>query len=358
MSSPASASAAGDARELAVHVAPSGSLSIERIRRVVERYLDPLNAHTARGRRHGLTAFHAWAATPSLEEAIVRLVAQGPDVAHAILDQWQQSQVRDGYADNTVRSRVLAVTGCMRLLRNVGAIAWCVEPPVPDADAYPVRSTEGCGVDGFHALVRVAHAQASPVAQRDVCILLLLWRGLRVGELCDLDLAHVELTPQPRLSILGKWRTRREYVDLADYQAAAITAWLAVRGEQPGPLVWRLDRARPAQDGPPDPMRSARERRTNGGLRLSDRGVRHVLAHLGQQAGLPTAVCHPHAIRHACGTELLERDEGNIRRMMQFMRLRSASTAIRYDDNRRKLGLEGARILGGPQVAALPNRHS
>lgn len=345
---PATPSAPADA----VIPAPPGPARPELVSAALERYLDPTNAHTARDRRIGLATFQAWAQAPNLDVALVRLIARGPDYAEAVLDQWRQALVREDYADNTIRARILAVTGCLRLLRNVGAIIWRIKPPVPSADAYSARSTAGCGVEGFHALVRAAHGQPTPLRERDVAWLLLLWRGLRVGEVVDLDLEHVELAPSPRLNILGKWRTRREWLDLADYQAEALASWLAIRGNKPGPLFWRLDRARPTVEIV-TPARSRRERRTMGGLRLSDMGLRKAMLKIGALAGLPAAVCHPHALRHASGTELLDRDGGNIRRMMQFLRIRNSATAIRYDDNRMRQGREAAEILGGATLTDL-----
>jgi integrase/recombinase XerC len=340
----------------------------------VDAWLTPTNENTRRAIARGAAMFQAFAGTPSLYEAIWLLisdggagerVAPGPGYAEAVLTAYRKHleqakpkrQVnRDGesgYSANTIRNSILVIGGLLGSLRQVGLISWHPATDVPPASAY--RDTTGCGVDGFRRLLAAARAVATPFRERNQALLLLLWRGLRVGELVDIDLEHVDLgaTP-PRISIFGKWRQSREFIEIAPNQMSALAAWIAVRGREPGPLFWRLDNGRPdqAEEAP----RQRRERRTSGGKRLTTVGAWKILQQLGRAQGMSPGVCHPHAIRHTVITELLERAGGNIRRVQAFARLSRAEIVEIYDDRRHHHGLAGASLLDDVADAGDPSR--
>jgi integrase/recombinase XerC len=57
-----------------------------------------------------------------------------------------------------------------------------------------------------------------------------------------LDLEDVDVAGK-RLAVLGKGRTEAEPITLPGRTLEALAAWLAVRGDTPGPLFLNYDRA-------------------------------------------------------------------------------------------------------------------
>ena len=129
---------------------------------------------------------------------------------------------------------------------------------------------------------------ATPAGTRDRAVLELLYAaGLRVGELVALDLGDVQLDER-LLRVRGKGRKER-LVPFGRQARLALTEYLPVRAG------WRRDR--PAAH---DALFVNRR-----GGRLSDRSVRRILdAAVSRTADLHHL--HPHALRHAFATHLLE----------------------------------------------------
>ncbi len=129
----------------------------------------------------------------------------------------------------------------------------------------------------------------TPAGHRDRAALELLYgAGLRVGELVDLDLGDVQLG-QRLLRVRGKGRKER-VVPFGRLAAAALAAYL------PDRAAWR--RLSPRGDREPLLVNQR-------GGRLSDRSVRRLLDDaVARVAGLHHL--HPHDLRHAFATHLLE----------------------------------------------------
>ncbi|MCG6962019.1 MAG: tyrosine recombinase [Acidobacteria bacterium] len=128
----------------------------------------------------------------------------------------------------------------------------------------------------------------TPAGRRDRVVLELLYgAGLRVGELVGIDLDDLKLS-QRLLRVRGKGRKER-VVPFGRKAADAITAYLPLRAE------WRR---RAGDHGEPLLVNQR-------GGRLTDRSVRRIV----DAAVLRTADLnrlHPHALRHAFATHLLE----------------------------------------------------
>ena len=126
------------------------------------------------------------------------------------------------------------------------------------------------------------------VRLRDDAILEVLYGcGLRVGELCRLDLPDVALRNRT-LTVWGKGGKQRQ-VPLGEPAAEALAGWLA-RGR---PLMLSGDVSPP----PGDEAALFYNRRHH---RLTPRDVRRLL---DRRAAAPT---HPHALRHTYATHLLD----------------------------------------------------
>jgi site-specific recombinase XerD len=132
-----------------------------------------------------------------------------------------------------------------------------------------------------------AHEADPVIAARDDAVLELLYgSGLRVSELCDLDLDQVDL-PRRRLSVWGKGAKERA-VPLSEPCADRLTAWL------------RSGRAAHLERVPAVPTDATALFHNNVGKRLSPRDVRRIL---DRRSPVPT---HPHALRHTFATHLLD----------------------------------------------------
>src|SRR5207244_1996027 len=152
--------------------------------------------------------------------------------------------------------------------------------------AEPYRDTRGPGADGFRRLLEQLARRSDTKAVRDRVLLRLLFDlGLRRSEVVLLDLADWD-REKGTLAVLGKGRTAKVQLTLPFPTRTTLEAWLAVRGDEPGPLFGSLDRAR------------------KGTGRLTGAGLYALVRHLGKQAGLKV---WPHGLRHSAITEALDR---------------------------------------------------
>lgn len=140
--------------------------------------------------------------------------------------------------------------------------------------------------------------------RRDDAVLEVLYgSGLRVSELCSLDLGSVDLE-RSAVSVIGKGSKERR-VPLADPAVAALRRWIAVRREvvrpEEGEAVFGNERGR----------------------RLTPRDVRRIL---DRRSTMPT---HPHALRHTFATHLLD-GGADLRAVQELLGHRDVATTQRY----------------------------
>ena len=132
------------------------------------------------------------------------------------------------------------------------------------------------------------HAAARGRLRDQALIELLYGAGLRVAELCALDVRDVDLH-RGDVRVLGKGEAER-VVPLPAVAREALDVYLATR-RGPGVLGEPLFPSLRAHRGQPS--------------RLGTRDVRRILRARGSAAGLPDRV-HPHRLRHSYATHLLD----------------------------------------------------
>ena len=154
---------------------------------------------------------------------------------------------------------------------------------------------------------------------------MLFERALRREEVARLDVAILDL-PACTVSILGKGRREREMLTLAAPTCRALADWLAVRGTVPGPLFVNFDRAR------------------KGDGRLTGAGIWSIVTALGEATGQRV---RPHGLRHAGITEAQYKTGGDVRRVRESSRHSDVATVLIYDDNRKDVAGEVARLVAG-----------
>jgi integrase len=90
--------------------------------------------------------------------------------------------------------------------------------------------------DDLRALLAACQADPTPFGTRDAALLTVLSRtGLRCGELLALEVSHFD--PERGALVVGAGKGPQErVVHLADEALSALTAWIALRGSEAGPL--------------------------------------------------------------------------------------------------------------------------
>lgn len=240
--------------------------------------------------RRDLDAFVAWAERGRLSDP--------GQVDRRTLRRYLAYLTTRGQASRTIARKASALRRYFRWLRRVGAIE--VDPATrlsaPKGDA---RLPHVLRADELHVLLDDPPARAGDddpaLRARDDAVLELLYgSGLRVSELCGLQVGDVDLG-RSRLVVWGKGSKQRQ-VPLSRPSVEVLRWWLsrgraefADRVARPGPTTVS------APDSDADALFFNRRMR-----RLTSRDVRRILDY---RAPSPT---HPHALRHTFATHLLD----------------------------------------------------
>jgi len=160
-------------------------------------------------------------------------------------------------------------------------------------------------------------ASASWPARDAVIFELLYGCGIRNAELTGLNLADIHWANEAIL-VRGKGQKQR-YVPLGDAAAQAVRAYMAERQT-------RLAAAQRNPKTQPDALLLNLHLRGNG--RLSTRSVARIVKRIAIQRGLSSDV-HPHTLRHAFGTHLLE-EGADLRSIQELLGHERLSTTQRY----------------------------
>jgi integrase/recombinase XerC len=145
-------------------------------------------------------------------------------------------------------------------------------------------------------------------ARDDALLEVLYGSGLRVGELCGLDLASLDLE-RAAITVLGKGSKERR-VPLSDPAVRALRAWLRIRSDVLDDDV-RSERGKPVLFG------------NERGRPLTPRDVRRIV---DRRSPSPT---HPHALRHSFATHLLD-GGADLRAVQELLGHADVATTQRY----------------------------
>jgi integrase/recombinase XerC len=308
-----------------VPVCPApGPLDASPAARLAAAFLAGRSPHTLRAYRRDLEDLARFAGGTSAEDAGRLLLAGGQGPANERALRYRAALL---LAPATVNRRLAALRSLVKLARTLGLVPWALDVDGVRSEGY--RDTRGPGRDGFRRLLAQLQARTDAKGARDRAVLRLLYDlGLRRGEVCRLDRQDLDLQAGS-LDVLGKGRREKVRLALPGPTREALAAWLAFRGDGPGPLFVRLDRG--------------------GTGRLTGGAVYALVRQLGERAGLKA---RPHGLRHAAITRVLDLTGGNVREAQQFSRHQSVATVLKYDDARRDRAGELARRLADDAAEA------
>jgi integrase/recombinase XerC len=228
--------------------------------------------------RTDVAAFATWAVRAGVEDPV--------HVDRLLLRRHLASLATRGRARATMARRAAALRRYFQWLRRTGVVA--TDPAARlSAPAGPARLPRVLSREEVGALLDqpppppAGDPVHEAVVLRDGAVLELLYgSGLRVAELCRLDLGDVDL-PRRQVTVWGKGSKQRT-VPLSQPTVTALDRWLGCRGRLAGPGA------------------AAALFCNRVGGRLGPRDVRRLL---DRRASSPT---HPHALRHTFATHLLD----------------------------------------------------
>lgn len=299
---------------------------------LIEDFLGSKTRNTLRAYDGDLRDFALFLRLPSPQAAIGRLLSFGQGGANRLALQYKNDLERRELASNTVRRRIAALRSVVKLARKFGKVEWHLDCESPRAEKC--KDTRGPGDEGWKAMRELAAADAgdgAPRTIRDRAMLRVCHDlGLRVAELIGLDLEHIEVDGLPRFAwVLGKGRKERERLSLPANTAAPLAEWVTVRGDSPGPLFVRLDRA------------------AAGPTRLTERSAARTVRKLALRAGVDR-VMSPHKLRHHAISDVLKRNGGNIIKAQKFSRHADPKMLLVYLDDLEDHAGEMASLIADP----------
>jgi site-specific recombinase XerD len=191
-----------------------------------------------------------------------------------------------GLARPSVARKAAAIRSYFRFLRRRGVIDHDPAASLTAAKGPSRLPRVPKATDTVDLLDAAAPATDDPAAFRDAAVLELLYAaGLRVSELCGLDIGDVDLR-DALVTVLGKGAKVRR-VPVGAVAVASVRSY--------------LDAGRPRMATPDSPAAALFLNRR--GHRLGPRDARRILERHPLTDG---RVLHPHALRHAYATHLLE----------------------------------------------------
>lgn len=279
------------------------------------------NKLTLKAYSQDLAHFAKFVGVQETQDAAQLLLSQTQGQANALVLSYKTHLLQKQLSPATINRRLAAIKSLLKLARLVGLCSFTLE--VTGVEAETLRDTRGPGKEGVDKLLKMVEKGTDKKSKRDLAMLHLLYgSALRRGEVCSLNLEHVE-SGASAVWILGKARKQRQLITLPDKARDALKAWIEVRGQEPGPLFVALDTAA-------------------YGKRLTGDGLCRVIKKLGKKAGVNVK---PHGLRHAAITRALDVTNGDIRKVRQFSRHKSHDLLIKYDDNRKDFAKEISELV-------------
>ncbi len=259
--------------------------------------LTSLSDNTVAAYRSDLVGFSAWCARSDLLEPSA--------VTRTTVRRYLAHLTTRRFARRTIARKVAALR---RYYRWAGAAGIAVTDPTNGVSvpAGSGRLPRVLDQRELHGLLDAESSDAEPEWRRrrdDAVLELLYGSGLRVGELCGLQVSSLALSSGVA-TVWGKGAKERR-VPLSDPAVRAVAEWLAIRSDvlpvDAGDVLFGNERGRP----------------------LTPRDVRRII---DRRSPSPT---HPHALRHTFATHLLD-GGADLRAVQELLGHTDVATTQRY----------------------------
>lgn len=279
----------------------------QKARRVLAVFLGGRRSgKTATAYKADLEAFRGFLEVGERQDAAARLLAAGSGGAFELASRWM-GILKGKTSASTVNRRLATLRSLTQTARNMGVIEW--ELRIPNLKARAYRDTRGPGREAYRRMLALVAGRGGSKAARDGAILHLVYDlALRRGEVVGLEVVHVDLQ-RGAVSVLGKGRTEREWLELPQETLEALAVWLAMRGPEDGPLFTSYSHAQ-------------------RGKGLSDGGLYWLVRQVSTAAGARTS---PHGLRHSAITDALRMGHSPVD-VQRFSRHASLNTLQIYYD--------------------------
>ncbi len=267
-----------------------------------ETSLTAASTHTVTAYRGDVAGFVIWAERGG--------VTDPADVDRRLLRRYVAALTTRRYAKRTIARKVAALRKYFRWLHRSGFIT--ADPTAslraPSGDSRLPRVLTSSELS---SMLDTAPTESEPEWRRlrdDAVLEVLYGSGLRVSELCSVDLGSVDLgrtgSSHASITVWGKGSKQRK-VPMSDVAAAAVRAWMAIRADV------MADDAGAAMFG------------NERGRRLTGRDVRRIIDRRSVTA------THPHALRHSFATHLLD-GGADLRVVQELLGHADVATTQRY----------------------------
>ncbi len=322
----------------------SADVAIQSARRgdLMDAFLESMSPNTRRAYAADLRALGEFLGGVSDHHAVALLLTLKGGEANELVLRWRTKMVDSKLSPATIGRRLAAVRSMVRMGRMLGLVGWSIEVADPKVQRY--RDTRGPGLSGWKAMKVTAEAMADGglslrnvhphQGARDLALVHLM-RGLalRRSSVIRLDRADVELDgDDPAVMVHEKGKHDKVRRSLSEGPAASLRAWIALRGDWPGPLFHRLDRAA----GSHQPGELAR---------LDGSSVWRIVRALGHRAGLVRHV-RPHGLRHEAITAAIEKG-AQLPDVQVFAGHADPRTTMLYYDRTRNAAGQVAKLIDG-----------
>lgn len=257
-------------------------------------------------------------------ELLKFIVGDGPQYVNQVALAWKEDLLKAGKAPASINRKLSTLRVMFKALKTVGLINWTVEIENVPTQAY--RNTAGPGVKVIGELIKSLEARGSAKGKRDLAIVRLLFDlGLRRDEVSSLDLQDLNFE-EATLAIMGKGHRQKSKMSLPASTISALTKWVSVRGDYPGPLFVNFDKAKK-------------------GKRLTGTSIYRIIRALGREIGREMS---PHGLRHSCITTACEAAAKNgipFEEIRQLSRHKNIKTVLIYRDQILDLQAELSRLV-------------
>jgi integrase/recombinase XerC len=301
---------------------PIESLSIsETLGELVCEYIRVLanergaSAHTLRAYDRELHSFASWVIEHHGAD-------QAPDrIEHTHIRSYLGALYERGLSKASAARALASIRSWFKWLARTGRVQQNVASLV-STPKLPKHLPRVPSIEQMNRVVDTVEEDAAAWPARDKAILELLYGcGMRNAELVGLNLNDIHWANDAIL-VRGKGQKQR-YVPLGDAAAEALRAYLTERSA-------RLAAAAPSASSPAlfTNMSLRGLGKPGHDARLTTRSVGRIVKRVAMLRGLPSDV-HPHTLRHAFGTHLLE-EGADLRAIQELLGHERLSTTQRY----------------------------